>query len=107
MPVFRRFGRPGLLGAVATTAVVAGTATMTARAVNNGMNRRAATQQEAAAYESEQAAAAAPQQVPVQQAAPAEGASLPEELQSLSDMHSRGVIDDAEFAAAKSRLLAS
>ena len=102
MPLFRRFGRPGLLGAVAATAVVAGTATMTARAVNNGMNRRASTQQEAAAYESEQAAA---RQVPTQQSTAT--ASLPDELQSLSDMHSRGVINDEEFAAAKSRLLAS
>jgi hypothetical protein len=33
MPLFRRFGRPGLLGTVERTAVIAGTATVTARAI--------------------------------------------------------------------------
>lgn len=39
MPIFRRFGRPGLLGAVAQTAIIAGTATMIARVITNGMTR--------------------------------------------------------------------
>ncbi len=102
MPLFRRFGRPSLLGAVATTAVVAGTATMTARAVNNGMNRRAATQQEAAAYEAQSTQGAAAE-APAQNAA---DTGLGDQLRTLSDLHVRGQLDDDEFAAAKSRLLA-
>jgi hypothetical protein len=35
MPVFRRFGRPGLLGTVTQDAVVSGTENMTARAVDH------------------------------------------------------------------------
>jgi hypothetical protein len=35
MPVFRRFGRPGLLGTVTPDAVVSGTENMTARAVDH------------------------------------------------------------------------
>jgi hypothetical protein len=87
MPIFRRFGRPGLLGAVAATAVVAGTATMTSRAINNSMNRRAATVQEAAP-------------------APPVEPTLTDQLQTLSQLHASGQIDDDEFAAAKSHLLA-
>jgi hypothetical protein len=99
MPLFRRFGRPGLLGAVAATAVVAGTATMTSRAINGSMDRRAATQQEAAAYEASQSAA-------VQQPAPAiTQPGLPEQLQSLNVLHTQGVLSDEEFTSAKSQLL--
>jgi hypothetical protein len=98
MPLFRRFGRPGLLGAVATTAVVAGTATMTARAVNNGMNRRAATQQEADAYEAQAAQQTQSQDPPE--------VPLADQLQALSELHTKGQLDDDEFSAAKSRLLA-
>jgi hypothetical protein len=92
------------LGAVAATAVVAGTATMTARAINGSMNRRAATQQEAAAYESEQAAA---QQAPTAQPAAAEptATDLASQLQALGELHANGVLSDSEFAAAKAQLL--
>ena len=107
MPVFRRFGRPGLLGTVARTAVVAGTATMTARAVNRGINQRDTTRNEAEAYEAE-----AQQQVPPPPVAQTyserqtpETPTLADQLQSLSDLHSAGQISDSEFSAAKTRLL--
>lgn len=98
MPLFRRVGRPGLIGLAARTAVVAGTAT----AVSGGMARRqqsrAAEQADDAAYEQQQAAPA-----PVEPAAG--GGDLVAELQKLGSLHQQGLVDDAEFAAAKARLL--
>jgi len=100
MPLFRRFGRPGLLGAVARTAVVAGTATMTARAINRGMDNRARTQAEADQYEAEQAAYPAP----AEPAAPA-GESITSQLATLSSLKASGAISDDEFARAKQQVL--
>ena len=93
-PLFRRFGRPGLLGTVGRTAVIAGTATMTARAVNRGMARRDETREEAALYEQAQAAPPPPA---------AQG--LAAQLQSISQLHASGAISDEEFASAKRKLL--
>jgi len=96
MPLFRRFGRPGLLGAVARTAVVAGTATMTARAINRGMDNRARTDAEAQAYETEQTAPAA---------APVAAESITSQLATLSSLKASGAISDEEFARAKQQVL--
>ena len=99
----RRAGRPGVMGTMARTAVVAGTATATAGAVQRRGAQKAAAQQQAAAPP---AAPAAPP------AAPAPAAPTPDEddvvakLQQLGDLKAQGVIDDAEFAAAKAKLLA-
>ncbi|MCI2956618.1 SHOCT domain-containing protein [Agromyces atrinae] len=99
MPLFRRVGRPGLIGLAARTAVVAGTAT----AVSGGMARRqqsrAAEQAEATAYEQQQVAP------PAAPAPAAGGVDLVAELQKLGTLHQQGLLDDAEFAAAKARLL--
>lgn len=109
----RRIGRPGLVGTMARTAVIAGTAT----AVSGGMQRRSAgrqADQQAAAAEQQQAivdqaaAQVAAQQPPTAapQAAPA-AAEDPTiaRLKELADLKSQGVLDDAEFAAAKAKLL--
>ncbi|NYD68003.1 SHOCT domain-containing protein [Agromyces atrinae] len=102
MPLFRRVGRPGLIGLAARTAVVAGTAT----AVSGGMARRqqsrAAEQAEAAAYEQQQYAQAP---APAAAAPAAGGVDIVAELQKLGALHQQGLLDDAEFAAAKARLL--
>ncbi|MEV0332216.1 SHOCT domain-containing protein [Nocardia sp. NPDC050717] len=116
MPLRRgRIGRPGLLGAMARTAVVAGTATATSNAINNRAARRSAEQQ---AYGEQQAAAqAAQQQAYAQQAAAQQQAYAPPpppqaepvdmvgKLKQLSELHSAGALSDAEFAAAKAQLL--
>ena len=120
----RRMGRPGLLGTMARTAVVAGTA----NAVVGGMNRsQAAHQAEAADQQAAQQAAfqsqaelaemqaqmaalqaqqAAPPVVatPVAAAAPAD--DLMGQLERLASMKAAGVLSDEEFAAAKAKLLA-
>jgi hypothetical protein len=99
----RRAGRPGVMGTMARTAVVAGTASATAGAVQRRGAQKAAAQQQAAAPP---ATPAAPP------AAPAPAAPTPDEddvvakLQQLGDLKAQGVLDDAEFAAAKAKLLA-
>ena len=123
--MIRRVGRPGLVGTMARTAVVAGTAT----AVSGGMVRHANKkemerqqdeyyQQQMLQQQIDQAAAAA---VTAQQAAapasPAAPASAPAptggedpmitKLKELAQLNQAGVLSDEEFAAAKARLLGS
>ena len=89
---------PGLLRGMARTAVVAGTAT----AVSNRVSRRQANrwaQQEPQYYEQ---APAPPPAAP----APAPAAPDPiEQLKKLGELHTQGVLTDAEFAAQKAKLL--
>ncbi|GAA1479139.1 hypothetical protein GCM10009623_35850 [Nocardioides aestuarii] len=97
-----RMGRPGLLGTMARTAVIAGTA----NATTNAMNRRAAARQQPAptAYVQE-SAAPAPPPPPPPAAPPTGGDDLVDQLQRLGALHESGVLSDAEFAEAKARLL--
>jgi hypothetical protein len=94
-------GRPGLLGTVARTAVIAGTATATSNAVNRRSMRNQQQEAEATAYEQQQYAAPAPPPPP---APPAEN-SLGDQLTKLAQLHSQGALTDEEFQAAKRQLL--
>ncbi|MFT2816468.1 SHOCT domain-containing protein [Leifsonia sp. A12D58] len=110
MPMFRRAGRPGLVGMAARTAVVAGTATAVAGGVSRHQQNKANESAEAAQYEQQQAqqqAQAAQQQAPTQQtAAPSDdGGNVVAELERLAALHQQGVLNDQEFAAAKQKLL--
>ena len=102
----RRAGRPGVMGTMARTAVVAGTASATAGAVQRRGAQKAAAQQQAAAPP----AAPAPPATPP--AAPTPATTTPAEddvvakLQQLGELKAQGILDDAEFAAAKAKLLA-
>lgn len=112
----RRVGRPGLVGTMARTAVVAGTASAV---VGHSANKRAEKQQDAAQAQAAQQAAAESQAqladmqaqvnaMQAQQAAPAAAApsgDLMEELSKLGDMKAAGLLTDEEFAAAKAKLL--
>jgi hypothetical protein len=112
---------------MARTAVVAGTANATVGAMNRrqaGKAQAAADQQatQQAAFESQaqmaemqaQLAAMQAQQAPpppppapaAPAAAPAAGDDLMAKLQQLADLKAAGILDDAEFAAAKAKLLA-
>lgn len=96
----QRVGRPGLLGTMARTAVVTGTAT----AVSGGMRRRAMDRQagQEQAATAQQQPAAAPPQAAAPQAA---GDDTVAKLQELAALNSGGVLTDAEFTAAKAKLL--
>ncbi len=105
MPFIPRVGRPGLLGLAARTAVVAGTATAVSGGIISHQQKKARTQFEAAGYEAEQqqiATASAPS-VPAAPVTPA--GDLVSELQRLGDLKTQGLLSEAEFDAAKSRLL--
>jgi Short C-terminal domain len=108
----------GLIGGIARTAVIAGTATT----VSNRVSRRQANkwaaqdQQQAAqdeqaakaqAYDQQQAYAQQPAYVPPppQAAAPAEDDTLTK-LQKLGELKAAGVLTEEEFAAQKAKILA-
>ena len=121
----RRMGRPGLVGTMARTAVVAGTASAVVGASANrqaGKQQAAAEQQAAqqAAFESQaqlaqmqaDMEAMKAQQAPAPAAAPAPAPAaagegdLMAELSKLADLKAAGVLTDEEFSAAKAKLLA-
>ena len=105
----RRMGRPGLVGMAARTAVVAGTAT----AVSGNVSRRQQAKAQAQAddqYAQQQQYAPPPEQEYVQAppAAPQESTDdVIEQLKKLGELKEAGVLDDAEFQAAKAKLLAT
>ncbi|GAA4051612.1 SHOCT domain-containing protein [Nonomuraea soli] len=113
----RRMGRPGLLGTMARTAVITGTAT----AVSGGMQRRSerrASEQQAMAYQQQQemdARIASEVQAQQQQyqAAPQpaqQAPAAPDRLQQLKDLgqlKADGLLTEEEFAREKARILAS
>lgn len=115
----RRRGRPGVVGTMARTAVVAGTASATVGAVNRrqaGKQQAAADEQasQQAAFETQAQLAELQAQVNAQQAAPAPapapaaapaGDDMMAKLQQLGDLKAAGVLTDEEFAAAKAKLL--
>ena len=122
----RRRGRPGLVGTMARTAVVAGTATAVHGSMTNKSNAKAADaqaqadanqtayesqaqlaamQQEMAAMKAQNAAAATPAPAPAPAAAPAAGDDMMAKLAQLADMKAAGILSDEEFAAAKMKIL--
>jgi Short C-terminal domain len=97
----------GLIGGMARTAVVAGTAT----AVSNRVSRRQANrwsaqgqqQYEDQSYQ-QQAYDPPPQAAPPPQASG--GSDMLEQLQKLGELHAAGVLTEEEFAAQKAKILA-
>jgi hypothetical protein len=97
----------GLIGGMARTAVVAGTAT----AVSNRVSRRQANRWAAQEQPQQQ-----PQQQPQYQEPPPqayappppapEGPDMLEQLQKLGELRAAGVLTEAEFAAQKAKILA-
>ncbi|GAA2121784.1 SHOCT domain-containing protein [Glycomyces algeriensis] len=100
--MIRRVGRPGLLGTMARTAVIAGTAGAVNRSMNRAADGRAQTQADAEAYREQQAAPAAAPAAP----GASGGDDVIAKLNQLGQLHASGVLNDDEFAAAKAKLLA-
>ncbi len=116
MMMRRRMGRPGLVGTMARTAVVAGTATAVAGGVSRRQQAKASQQQEAQAYEQQQAydqqqamAQQAAAQQAAQQPAPAAGGEddTISQLKELASLKDQGILTDEEFAAQKAKILGS
>ncbi|MCW2747145.1 MAG: hypothetical protein JWP10_287 [Nocardioidaceae bacterium] len=94
----RRRGRPGLIGTMARTAVIAGTA----QAVTGNV----AQKQQAKAQAAAQQQAPAPQYEAPPVAPPAAPADdMLRQLARLGQMNQAGLITDDEFSAAKAKLL--
>ncbi len=121
----RRMGRPGLMGTMARTAVIAGTATavsgsMRASQANKAQQAQAgsAAQQELDAIHQQQmidqaVAQAAAQQAAQQQAfqEPPAPAAVPIEdkiskIKELGELKAAGLLTEEEFAAEKAKVLA-
>ena len=97
---------PGLLRAVARTAVVAGTAT----AVSNRVSRRQAQRWQRQGSDPSGQPEPAYQEPASQYAAPPPAAPPPDpiqQLKDLADLRAQGVLTEEEFAAQKAKLLAS
>ncbi len=106
----RRRGRPGLVGTMARTAVIAGTATAVSGSIQQKQQAGAAQAQAAAQQEAAQAAQAAPPPPPApaapQDAPPAAGSGdLMDQLERLANLKTSGLLSDEEFSAAKAQLL--
>src|SRR6478752_7568702 len=100
----RRHIDMGLIGGIARTAVIAGTAT----AVGNRVSRRQGNrwaQQDQAQYEQQQQQYAQPvYAAPPPAPAPAAD-DVGAQLEKLAQLHSSGVLTDEEFAAGKAKIL--
>ena len=98
-----RFGRPRLIGTVARTAVIAGTAT----AVSGGVQRRQAERAEQQQVAAQQQAAPAPAPAPVAPEPEAAESSMIDQLKELAALKDQGILTDEEFAAQKAKVLAA
>ncbi len=108
---------PGLVGTMARTAVVAGTASAVSGNVHRRQAERYNAKQDAAAqaaYEAQVADQSVAQMAAMQaqlnalQAAPAPAAGgddITAQLMKLGELKAAGVLSDEEFAAAKAKLL--
>lgn len=107
---------PGLVGTMARTAVVAGTATATVGAtkkmMGGGANQQAAAAQAAQAAQEQQMADLQAQQAAAaaaEQAAPASAGSDFEQqlvqIQQLSALKEQGILTEEEFQAKKAQIL--
>jgi hypothetical protein len=108
---------PGLVGTVARTAVIAGTATAVSGAVIGHQQKKAAgqaaeqaeadqVQQMQAELDAMQAQQAQATMAPAAAPAPAAGGTdIAAQLQQLAQLQAAGVLSQAEFDAAKAKLL--
>ena len=93
---------PGLLRAVARTAVVAGTAT----AVSNRVSRRQAERwQRQGTYPYDQQQAAYEEPAPQYAPPPEPQVDMVQQLKDLADLKDQGILTEEEFAAQKARIL--
>jgi hypothetical protein len=93
----------GLIGGMARTAVIAGTAT----AVGNRVSRRQAnrwSQQDQAQYQQQPQYAQPVYAAPPPAPAPAAD-DVTAQLEKLAQLHTSGVLTDEEFAAGKAKIL--
>ena len=94
-----RGGRPGLVGTMARTAVIAGTAT----AVSGNVARRQGARAEAS--QAPEPVAAAPEPAPEPAPAGAITDDTVEQLKKLAELKDAGILTEEEFADQKAKVL--
>lgn len=99
-----RRGRPGLLGTVGRTALIAGTAQATANAVNRRARQRATAVPPPPAVPPPQSAPPPP--APPAVADGGQELDLVSQLGRLAQLRDTGALTEEEFQAAKARILA-
>jgi hypothetical protein len=102
----RRQGRPGLVGTMARTAVVAGTATAVSGSVAQRQHEKAQAttqQQPLPSVPTVEPTASAP--IPPQPAAPPDPEATLAELERLVELKQQGLLTDDQFAALGTQLL--
>jgi len=100
----------GLLGGIARTAVVAGTATAVSNRVSRRQYNRWAQQDQPQYYQAppqQYYQAPAPEPAPAAPAPASSGPDRIEQLKQLADLKTQGILTDQEFAAEKAKILAS
>jgi ABC-type cobalamin transport system ATPase subunit len=112
-----RVGRPSVVGTMARTAVIAGTATAVSGSMQRSQQAKAEQSAQAQAYEAQQQQAeidaAVAQQLAAQapaSAAPAPAAGgltdeLVGQLKQLAELRDAGILTEEEFSAKKTKLL--
>ena len=98
---------PGLLRGVVRTAAIAGTATAVSNRVSRRQTGRWAQQDEQQQYEQQQYQQQPP---PPAYQPPPQSSGMDDklaQLRQLGELHSQGVLSDAEFEAQKGKILAS
>jgi hypothetical protein len=102
----RRRGRPGLVGTMARTAVISGTATAVSGSVAQRQHEKAqATSQQHAAPSGPAGEPVASVPTPPQPPAPPAPETTLAELERLVELKQQGLLTDDEFAALKTRLI--
>jgi hypothetical protein len=96
----------GLLGGIARTAVVAGTASAVGGRVRHRQDQKWARQDAQAAGPEPVYAAPAPVTEVPQQRSAAPAKDKLQQLKELGDLKAQGVLTEAEFAAEKAKILA-
>ena len=102
--------RRPIMGTVARTAVIAGTATAVSGRVAAKQQAGAQQAADAAAYQQQQQQAQQAQQAPPPAPAPAAGGmndAAIAQLKSLAELHQQGILTDEEFSAQKAKILGS
>ncbi|WP_196781032.1 SHOCT domain-containing protein [Nocardioides sambongensis] len=106
----RRIGRPGLIGTMARTAVISGTATAVSGGVQRRQYQRAANRQaeQQVQYAAPPQAAPTPQPAAPQPTAAAAAGGAEDriaQIRELGELKAQGLLTDEEFAAEKARIL--
>ena len=91
----------GLLGGMARTAVVAGTAT----AVSNRVSRRQGNRWARRTRRHTSSSSPSTRRRPRRPAAAPAADDVPAQLEKLAQLHTSGVLSDEEFAAGKAKIL--